>query len=60
MIKYVLSNKDYRKVLRIEETEPRHDEDFCVICEDCLHCCKNDPEPCHEGRKHYWVVYEDE
>lgn len=59
MIKYVISNKDYRKVLRVEEAEPECGKDFCDKCGDCLYCY--DYDPCYIGDTddHLWVTYED-
>ena len=50
-------NTDGSQLLRTEEREPEHGEDFCDTCGDCLHC--NGSDPCWpDGGTHLWVVYE--
>lgn len=46
---------------RVIEATPRHLQDFCEYCGDCLYCYGGDP--CYgndEPGEHAWVIYDEE
>lgn len=61
MKKYIYSEQDSNKLLRIEEAVPECG-DYCDRCGECLACFGGDE--CWNGSEfvgeHFWVEYEDE
>jgi hypothetical protein len=45
---------------RVVKAKPRHGEDFCDACGDCLDCYWDDPCGRYGDEGHIWVIYEDQ
>lgn len=57
MIKHIY-NEAGTELIKSVEAIPKHMEDFCDSCGDCLDCYGSDP--CADGDFHLWVQYGDD